>query len=97
MDTTTNQSVFTDAKPNRQQRRKALNLNHRNHVRQFIPSSSFWDGNIGKWVETPAKVIFHLKKSNLPRLYPNMSRIKNRKILNHDNHNPFRLPTPRTY
>lgn len=67
--TTTKETVFATEKPNRQQRRAALKMNHRNRVRQVI-----------KFVNTDGledeKVIFHVKKSNLPRLYPNMSRIK---------------------
>lgn len=74
--TTTKETVFATAKPNRQQRRAALRVNHRNHVRQVIPAATNWDDEKGDWVVTLEKVIFHVKKSNLPRLYPNMSRIK---------------------
>lgn len=69
-------NVFPNAKLNRQQRRAAMRVNHRNHVRQVIPAKIIWDDKICEWVEIPEKVIFHKKKSNLPRLYPNMSRIK---------------------
>ena len=74
--TQTQSNVFPEAKPNRQQRRAALRANHRNHVRQVVPATTIWDDKTSEWLEIPEKVIFHVKKSNLPRLYPNMSRIK---------------------
>jgi hypothetical protein len=65
--------------PNRRGKRAALKNNHRNHVRQLVPSKTIWDDEQQRWIEIPSKVIFHKKKDNLPRLYPNMSKIKNRK------------------
>ena len=79
METSTKKTLFATATPNRQQRRLSLRVNHRNHVRQVVPSKAIFDSIKGVYVVVPSKVIFHVKKSNLPRLYPNMSRIKNRK------------------
>ena len=74
--TATRANVFSVATPNRQQRRAAARVNHRNHVRQVIPSKIVWNEENKCWDLIKEKVIFHVKKSNLPRLYPNMSRIK---------------------
>lgn len=68
---------FTEGS-NRSIRRHLKNRSLRNFDRQVVPAKSDYVANSddpfngGKWVVTPAKVVFHKKINNLPRLYPNM-------------------------
>ena len=65
-----------EVKLNRQQLRRITKATKRNLVRQYVPASEKWDGEIKGWVEKPEKVIWHKKFHNMPRLYPNMSKAK---------------------
>lgn len=61
--------------PNRKERRVIKNTTHRNEVRQVVP---VFEGDPPNRIKVGEEIIFHTKKSNLPRLYHGMSRIKNR-------------------
>lgn len=60
---------------NRKQKRRIVYSIKRNMVRQYVPESTTYDEMKG-WVKKDAKVIWHQKIDNMPRLYSRMSKAK---------------------